>query len=177
MDKKSIAEFNEALRPLELPQRIALIAKKFPDLVFTTSFGTEDQLITWAIIEGDVDIEIATHLSGPLLDYAQTLRAITQERYDTSIKSGAENGGAVWISGRSQHVVNADRSQPLVTWHADRSMLEIDPLADWSFEEVLQAVAEHEVPINPLFGAPAVASQPTTAPIAGEKSKHGRKAA
>lgn len=177
MDTKSIAELNEALRPLDLPQRIALIAKKFPELVFTTSFGTEDQLTTWAIIEGNVDIEVATHLSGPLLDYAQTLRAITQERYDTSIKTGAENGGAVWISGRSQHVVNANRNQSLVTWHADRAMLEIDPLADWSFEEVLQAVAEHEVPINPLFGMPASVNQPTTAAVASPKSKQGRKAA
>lgn len=177
MDTKSIAKLNEALRPLDLPQRVALIAKSFPDLVFTTSFGTEDQLITWAIIDGGVDLEVATHLSGPLLDYAQTLRSITEERYDMSINTGAENGGALWISGRSQHVLNADRDVPLATWHADRSMLEIDPLADWSFEEVLQAVAEHEVPINPLFGVPANTNQTSGASIATSKPKQGRKAA
>lgn len=177
MDTKSIAKLDERLRPLDLPQRIALIAKSFPDLIFTTSFGTEDQLITWAIIDSGVELDVATHLTGPLLDYAQTLRAITEERYDMTIEVGAENGGAVWISGRSQHVVNADRNVPLVTWHADRSMLEIDPLADWTFEEVLQAVAEHEVPINPLFGAPANSNQPTTATIPNAKPKQARKVA
>lgn len=177
MDSKSIAKLNEALRPLDLPQRVALIAKSFPDLIFTTSFGTEDQLITWAIIDGGVKMQIATHLTGPLLDYAQTLRAITQERYDMSIDTGAKNGGAIWISGRSQHVVNADRDVPLVTWHADRSMLEIDPLADWSFEEVLQAVAEHEVPINPLFGKPANANAPISSKASSADAKQKGKAA
>jgi len=177
MNTESIAKLNEALRPLDLPQRVALIAKSFPNLIFTTSFGTEDQLITWAIIDGGVELEVATHLSGPLLDHAETLRAITQERYDMTIDTGAENGGALWISGRSQHVVNANRDVSLVTWHADRSMLEIDPLADWSFEEVLQAVAEHEVPINPLFGAPANVNQPTTTTVSSTKSKQANKAA
>lgn len=177
MDSKSIAKLNEALRPLDLPQRIALIAKSFPDLVFTTSFGTEDQLITWAIIDGGIDLKVATHLTGPLLDYAETLRAITQERYDMSIDTGAENGGAIWISGRSQHVVNADRHVPLVIWHSDRSMLEIDPLADWSFEEVLQAVAEHEVPINPLFGKPSNANAPAAPDVSSARPKQTGKAA
>ncbi len=151
MNSETLAKLNEALRPLDLPQRVALIARQFPDLALTTAFGTEDQLLTWAIIESGNGMQIATHLTGPLLEHAQTLRDITQERYDISIETGAENGGSLWISGRSQHVVNADRSKPLVVWHADSDMLEIDPLADWSFEEVLQAVAEHEVPINPLF--------------------------
>ena len=177
MDTKSVAKLNEALRALDLPQRVALIAKSFPSLIFTTSFGTEDQLITWAIIDGDVNIETATHLSGPLLDHAQTLRSITQERYDISINTGAENGGSVWISGRSQHVVNASRELPLVTWHADRSMLEINPLADWTFEEVLQAVAEHEVPINPLFGTPANVNQPAAANVSSAELKQAGKAA
>lgn len=177
MDTKSIAKLNEALRPLDLPQRIALIAKNFPSHIFTTSFGTEDQLITWAVIDAGADIEIATHLSGPLLDHAQTLRSITQERYDISINTGAENGGPVWISGRSQHVVNANRELPLVTWHAERSMLEVDPLADWSFEEVLQAVAEHEVPINPLFGTPANVNQPAAATVTRAELKQAGKAA
>ena len=76
MDSKSIAKLNEALRPLDLPQRIALIAKSFPDLVFTTSFGTEDQLITWAIIDGGINLsgklghvksfDIPTKYIGPL---------------------------------------------------------------------------------------------------------------
>ncbi len=159
MNNETIAKLNQSLRPLDLPQRIALIARTFPSLALTTSFGTEDQLISWAIIESGSGMQIATHLTGPLLEHAQTLRDITQERYDIAIETGAKNGGPVWISGRSQPVVNADRTKPLVVWHDDSQMLEIDPVADWSFEEVLQAVAEHEVPINPLFDIQTSAPQ------------------
>lgn len=153
MNADKLARLNQSLRAADLPARIALLSELFPKLVFTTAFGTEDQLLTWAIIESGVAMQIETHLDGPLLEQTQSLHEITKERYDIDIPTGAKNGGAIWISGRAQHALNANRDVTLAVWHEDKTMLEINPLADWSFEEVLQAIAEHEVPINPLFNS------------------------
>lgn len=172
-DTKTARQMSDELRSLSLSQRIAYIARIFPDLKLTTSFSTEDQLLTWAVVDSGVNMPVTTHLDGYLLENTQTLREITQERYDIDIPDGAKNGGKVWISGRSQQKLNADRNVDLAVWHEENNMLEINPLADWSFEEVLQKVAAHEVPINPLTFTPPKTRIEITSPQSQKQYSQG----
>lgn len=149
--KQQAAELNEQFASLSLRERIALIAKKFPNAVFPTNFGTEDQLISWAIINHGNHLKVVTTLSGLLLENAQTLRAITAENYDINIAAVKSVESDVWISGLRKEQLSAGKSLPFAQWDHDRGILLINPLADWTFDRLIKAIAEHEIPINPLF--------------------------
>jgi 3'-phosphoadenosine 5'-phosphosulfate sulfotransferase (PAPS reductase)/FAD synthetase len=144
-------ELNDQFASLSLRQRIALIAGKFPDAVFPTNFGTEDQLISWAIINHGNQLKIVTTLSGLLLENAQTLRSITAENYDINIPAVKAVDADVWISGLRNEQLSANKSLDFAKWDHDRGVLQINPLADWTFDRLIKAIAEHEIPINPLF--------------------------
>ncbi|WP_018688102.1 phosphoadenosine phosphosulfate reductase family protein [Ahrensia kielensis] len=142
---------NDEFAALPLDERVALIAKKFPKAIFPTNFSTEDQLIAWAIINHGNRLKIVTTLNGLLLENAQTLRSITAEQYDIDIPAVKAVASDVWISGLRNEQLSANKSIEFAKWDDDRGVLQINPLADWTFDKLIKSIAEHEIPINPLF--------------------------
>ncbi|NIK48602.1 phosphoadenosine phosphosulfate reductase [Variibacter gotjawalensis] len=70
------------LRPLSLPERLRAARDAVEGrIVFTTSFGIEDQVITHAIAEADVAIDIVTLDTGRLFPETHDVWAATEERY------------------------------------------------------------------------------------------------
>lgn len=85
-----IAELNQALASLDLPSRIRTLRKTIPGkLVFTTSFGLEDQALTHAIVESGADIAFATLDTGRLFPETYALWSKTEERYGLRITAYA----------------------------------------------------------------------------------------
>jgi phosphoadenosine phosphosulfate reductase len=81
-----------ALRGAPLPVRLRLICDRIPGrVVFTTSFGLEDQAITHAICTAypGLDIEIVTLDTGRLFPETYDLWAETEERYGRRIPAYA----------------------------------------------------------------------------------------
>jgi phosphoadenosine phosphosulfate reductase len=77
---------DETFEGLGLPERIAAIRSRFTgDLVFTTSFGLEDQAITHAIAISGVDVRLATLDTGRLFPETYDLWAETEARYGLRI--------------------------------------------------------------------------------------------
>ena len=69
-------------------ERLAILCREVPGrIVFTTSFGIEDQAITHLILSADLDIEIVTLDTGRLFPSTYKLWAETEERYATRIRS------------------------------------------------------------------------------------------
>ncbi len=86
-------------------------------------------------------------------------------------------GYAAWGSGvrRDESVTRADTK--LVDWDAKRGMVKVNPMAGWTQDVVDAYIAEHQVPVNPLFelGYGSIGCAPCTRPVApGEDPRAGR---
>ena len=72
-----------------------------------------------------------------------------------------------WFTGlrRSQSVTRVDMK--IVEWDDNSSMLKINPLIDWSEEDVWKYLKENKIPYNPLHdkGFPSIGCQPCTRAI------------
>ncbi|MFT4298710.1 MAG: phosphoadenylyl-sulfate reductase [Aeromicrobium sp.] len=82
-----------------------------------------------------------------------------------------------WITGvrRDEGPTRADT--PWVTWDAKNGLVKINPLASWTFDEVLDYAREHDVIVNPLVGDgyPSIGCRPCTRRVApGEDPRAGR---
>jgi phosphoadenosine phosphosulfate reductase len=86
-------------------------------------------------------------------------------------------GYSAWGSGvrRDETANRADTR--IVDWDAKRGMVKVNPLAAWSQDDVDAYVAEHQVPVNPLYeiGYASIGCAPCTRPVApGEDPRAGR---
>ncbi len=89
----------------------------------------------------------------------------------------AMQGRKAWISGlrRSQSVT---RTQvPGVEWDSNHQMIKVNPLVNWSEEQVWEYIKREKVPFHPLHlkGYPSIGCQPCTRAIEeGEDIRAGR---
>jgi phosphoadenosine phosphosulfate reductase len=87
---------SDALAEASLERRISLIASLVPGrIVFTTSFGLEDQAITHAIADTGARIEILTLDTGRLFPETYELWSETEKRYGRRIPAVAPERPAV----------------------------------------------------------------------------------
>ncbi len=83
----------------------------------------------------------------------------------------------VWICGlrRDQSVTRAEM-QP-IEWDENNGLIKLNPLIDWSEEQVRNYIKEHKIPYNPLHDKdfPSIGCQPCTrAILPGEDLRAGR---
>lgn len=89
----------------------------------------------------------------------------------------ALGGRDAWITGqrRQQSVTRA--ALPEIEQDRERNMAKYNPLADWSWADVLAYVARYDVPMNPLYtaGYVSIGCEPCTKAIRpGEDPRNGR---
>jgi len=86
-------------------------------------------------------------------------------------------GYEAWVTGvrREDNALRANAG--LVEWDNTHKLVKINPIAAWTFDDVLEYAAEHQVPINPLLtdGYPSIGCEPCTARVApGDDPRSGR---
>jgi sulfate adenylyltransferase subunit 2 len=86
-------------------------------------------------------------------------------------------GYEAWVTGvrREDNVLRANTA--FVEWDEGHQMVKINPIAAWSFDELLDYASTHRVPTNPLLtqGYPSIGCAPCTRPVApGEDPRAGR---
>ena len=86
-------------------------------------------------------------------------------------------GYEAWVTGvrREDNALRANTA--LVEWDEGHQMVKINPIAAWSFDELLDYATTHSVPTNPLLtqGYPSIGCAPCTRPVApGEDPRAGR---
>lgn len=89
----------------------------------------------------------------------------------------ALEGAQGWITGlrRDQSQARADVS--LAEWDADRGLIKVNPVADWSEETLMAYIEANNIPVNPLHarGFGSIGCAPCTRAIEpGEDSRAGR---
>lgn len=85
-----------ALAVLDLLERLAAIRAKLPGrIVFTTSFGLEDQAIAHAIFSQSLAIDVATLDTGRLFPETHEVWAETEQRYGRRVVAFAPSHGSL----------------------------------------------------------------------------------
>jgi phosphoadenosine phosphosulfate reductase len=204
----------------DLPDRLALLPKHIDGrLVFTTSFGLEDQAITHAIFASGLDlyVELVTLDTGRLFPETYDLWAQTEERYGRRItavspdRSAVENfvaqhgingfrqsldarkaccgirkveplgralaGAAAWITGLRAEQSSFRAAVPLAEQDRTYGLIKVNPLADWSRQDLVRYVVDNAIPYNPLHdrGYPSIGCAPCTRALRlGEPERAGR---
>jgi phosphoadenosine phosphosulfate reductase len=209
----TLARLVVALSP---EKRIAHLRRELAGkIVFTTSFGLEDQAILHLIAEHGSDIEIATLDTGRLFPETHALWAETERRYGLRIRAlyprhddlealieqqgingfyqsraartaccqvrkiepleRALAGARGWIAGLRAEQSAHRRDMALVT--AERGLIKLNPIFDWTRQQLLDFVAANNIPVNPLHanGFASIGCAPCTRAIApGEPERAGR---
>lgn len=89
----------------------------------------------------------------------------------------ALDGASGWITGIRQSQSDNRQSMKFAEHDADRNLLKLNPLIDWSAEQVESYIAAHGVPVNTLHarGYPSIGCEPCTRAIKpGEHERAGR---
>jgi phosphoadenosine phosphosulfate reductase len=209
----TLARLFEALSPAK---RLAHLRREIAGrIVFTTSFGLEDQAILHLIAERGSDIEVVTLDTGRLFPETYALWAQTEKRYGLRIRAvyprqddletlverygingfyetrearaaccqvrkivpleRALGGAQGWVAGLRAEQSAHRRDMALVT--AERGLIKLNPLFDWTREQLASFVAANNIPINPLHaqGFASIGCAPCTRPIGpDEPERAGR---
>ncbi len=89
----------------------------------------------------------------------------------------ALGGYELWFTGVRRDEAPTRTNTPLVTWDERNGLVKVNPVAAWSFDDVLEYAAAHKAPVNLLvgFGYPSIGCEPCTKPVAaGEDPRSGR---
>ncbi len=84
----TIEELIENIKGAPVEEQLQILAKKFPEkIVFSTSFGQEDQVITDLICRNHIPIQIFTLDTGRLFEETYKVWEQTLKKYKTQIKA------------------------------------------------------------------------------------------
>lgn len=87
------------------------------------------------------------------------------------------SGYGAWFTGVRRDEAPTRTNTPLVAFDEKHGLVKFNPLAAWSFEELIGYATEYQVPVNLLLsnGYPSIGCQPCTRPVAeGEDPRAGR---
>jgi thioredoxin-dependent adenylylsulfate APS reductase len=186
-------------------------------IVFTTSFGLEDQAILHLLAEHGGDIDVVTLDTGRLFPETYALWAQVERRYGRRIRTihprhadlealvarqgingfyesrqariaccavrkveplnRALAGAQAWIAGLRADQSAHRQDMALVTAETDRGLIKLNPLFDWTRDELLDFISANDIPVNPLHakGFASIGCAPCTRAIApGEPERAGR---
>jgi phosphoadenosine phosphosulfate reductase len=94
--RSAVARLNSGYSSLDLAERLAAIrAATDGKVVFTTSFGFEDQAITHAIFAADIAIDVVTLDTGRLFPETYRVWAETEERYSRRVRAIYPDGAVL----------------------------------------------------------------------------------
>ncbi len=147
---------------------------------FAETYGTRDALAASADVT-IVDVRPVQSVAEQDAQYGERLYARDPGQccnLRKVIPINAELAGyEAWVTGvrREDNALRANTA--LVEWDEAHQMVKINPLAAWSFDELLDYASTHQVPVNLLLtdGYPSIGCEPCTRRVEpGEDPRAGR---
>ena len=83
----------------------------------------------------------------------------------------------IWITGLRAEQSVTRHGLSMVSWDENFGLIKVNPLINWTEEDVWQVIKEHDIPYNPLHdkGYPSIGCQPCTRAVApGDDIRSGR---
>lgn len=87
------------------------------------------------------------------------------------------SGYELWFTGVRRDEAPTRANTPLISWDERNGLVKVNPLAAWSFDELLGYANANTVPVNVLLfnGYPSIGCEPCTARVqAGSDPRSGR---
>lgn len=156
-ERKMVEGLNQGLAKLTLEQRILFINERFSRAAILSEFDWADQYLTWLFSTQNGHVALYADITAKHAEQA-VLRQITSERYEITFNELDEDVPQtlkkfdVWITSahKSQEAdeIELHKAPQFAIWREDLSVIEINPLADFTPDEVELAVLKHEIPVN-----------------------------
>jgi len=130
----------------DLHDRIELIANTFGNIVFRTGFSLADQVLTHALVSARLNVSFIKSDANEKPDAnLASLQQITADLYGLRFDDRIDENAEIIISadeftGKKSGYIGKD---------AQTMLIQVNPVSDWSYEELVQYVLDHEVPVNP----------------------------
>lgn len=89
----------------------------------------------------------------------------------------ALQGAKVWITGLRAEQSDNRKDMKIIEWDEARQLYKFNPLIHWTYNQVLDYIAEHNIPYNPLHdkGFISIGCAPCTRAVEpGEDARAGR---
>ena len=89
----------------------------------------------------------------------------------------ALSGKAAWMSGLRRDEAPSRANSPIVSYDVGRGLVKVNPIANWTDQDVAGYIHDHELPEHPLAdrGYASIGCWPCTRPVAdGESARSGR---
>jgi phosphoadenosine phosphosulfate reductase len=86
-------------------------------------------------------------------------------------------GYELWFTGVRRDEAPTRTNTPLVTWDEVNGLVKVNPVAAWTFDQLVQYSDDNLLPVNPLLsqGYPSIGCQPCTRKVApGDDPRAGR---
>lgn len=210
--------FNKELITHSPVERIKFVTDLYETgVVFSTSLGQEDQVITEMIARNNFPVQIFTLDTGRLFQESYDLIDRTSARYKVPVKvyfpdysnvealvatkgansfyESVENrkeccfirkveplnralkNAKVWITGLRADQSENRKDVPVAEWDEQRKLIKLNPIIDWSYDQMIAYIKENNVPYNPLHdkGFVSIGCAPCTRAIEpGEDIRAGR---
>ena len=165
-EKKMVEGLNQGLAKLTLEQRILFINERFSRAAILSKFNWADQYLTWLFTTQNGHVALYADITAKHAEQA-VLRQITSERYEITFDDLDEDVPQTlkkfdaWITSAHKSL-EADETElhtapQFAVWREDLNVIEINPLADFTSDDVELAVLKHEIPVN--LAAIGVSSQ------------------
>lgn len=103
--------------------------------------------------------------------------ALCCERRKVAPLKDALSGYEVWFTGVRREEAPTRANTPLVQWDERNGLVKVNPVAAWTFDDLLDYAGAHQVPVNLLVsnGYPSIGCEPCTKAVApGEDPRSGR---
>ncbi|MCM2476575.1 phosphoadenylyl-sulfate reductase [Rhizobium sp. CG5] len=164
-----------------LPIEVATLetGRLFPQTVALMT-ETEDRfgmtITRYAPDQADIDAYASQYGLNGFYDSVEARHACCHVRKLKPL-ARALDGAAVWVTGLRRGQSGNRATTPFAEYDAERNLLKINPLADWSLDHINAYVDAQAVPINPLHarGFPSIGCEPCTRAIRpGEPERAGR---
>lgn len=201
----------------KINNEILALLKSKEQMVFTTSFGMEDQVLTHILLENNIECDWVTLDTGRNFKETYEVWQKTEKKYGIKIKSVHPNAEQLttllmeqgpegfyhsveqrkaccnvrkviplkqvlepykaWITGLRADQTAHRNDMPFTSYDAHFKVEKINPLMDWSWEDINNYVVQHQIPVNTLHrkGYPSIGCAPCTrAILEGEDFRAGR---
>jgi len=166
-----------------------LVAARMPgvDVLFLeTGYHFAETLATRAEVARTLDVRIVDVL--PERTVAEQDAALGEKLYERDPAACCQlrkmdplkkalAGYDLWFTGVRRDEAPTRTNTPLVTFDEQHGLIKVNPVATWSFDDLLGYAGRHAVPLNLLLqhGYPSIGCAPCTRPVApGEDPRAGR---
>jgi len=86
-------------------------------------------------------------------------------------------GYELWFTGVRRDEAPTRANTPLITWDERNGLVKVNPIAAWTYEQLMDHATTHHIPVNVLLsrGYPSIGCAPCTQPVAaGADPRSGR---